>query len=129
MAHDHGVLSTVHPTRGVDAVPVVFSVVDEFVGIPVDQVKPKSSFRLQRERNLETDPRATLLIEHWDRDDWNQLWWVRAELRWEGPATDEQTAQLGSRLSTAFRQYDDHPFASILALRIVGVSGWAATEA
>src|SRR4029453_10552195 len=80
-AHDHGILCTVHPERGVDAVPVVYAVDHDCVGVPVDRVKPKASSRLQRERNLEADPRATLLVEHWDRDDWSQLWWVRAELR------------------------------------------------
>ena len=86
-AHDHGILCTVHAERGVDAVPVVY-VVDEdgYVGVPVDRVKPKASVRLQRERNLEADPRATLLVEHWDRDDWSRLWWVRAELHSEGDA-------------------------------------------
>ena len=86
-AHDHGILCTVHAERGVDAVPVVYVVDDDgYVGVPVDRVKPKASSRLQRERNLEADPRATLLVEHWDRDDWSQLWWVRAELRWQGDA-------------------------------------------
>lgn len=79
--HDHGVLCTLHPVRGVDAVPVVYAVVDGHLGVPVDTVKPKSSTRLRRERNLAADPRATLLVEHWDRDDWSMLWWVRAELR------------------------------------------------
>ena len=55
-ARDHGVLCTVHPGRGVDAVPVVYVVDDDgYVGVPVDRVKPKSSSRLQRERNLEAD--------------------------------------------------------------------------
>ena len=68
-AHDHGVLCTVHAERGVDAVPVVYAVDDDgYVGVPVDRVKPKASSRLQRERNLETDPRGTLLVDHWDRD-------------------------------------------------------------
>src|SRR4030095_1967058 len=84
-AHDHGVLCTVHPERGVDAVPVVYVVDDDgCVGVPVDGVKPKSTSRLQRERNLEADPRAALLVEHWDRSDWSRLWWVRGELRWQG---------------------------------------------
>ncbi len=61
-AHDHGILCTVHAERGVDAVPVVYVVDDDgYVGVPVDLVKPKASLRLQRERNLEADPRATLL--------------------------------------------------------------------
>ena len=84
-AHDHGILCTVHAERGVDAVPVAYVVDDDgYVGVPVDLVKPKASSRLQRERNLAADPRATLLVEQWHRDDWSQLWWVRAELRAQG---------------------------------------------
>ena len=37
----HGVLGTVHPERGVDAVPVVFVVDDDRVVIPIDTVKAK----------------------------------------------------------------------------------------
>jgi hypothetical protein len=126
-AHDHGVLCTVHAERGVDAVPVVY-VVDEggCAGIPVDRVKPKSSSRLQRERNLEADPRAALLVEHWDRDDWSRLWWVRAELRWQGNAAAARAADLAARLAGAYPQYRDQPFIRVLALRVVAVTGWAA---
>jgi PPOX class probable F420-dependent enzyme len=126
-AHDHAVLCTVHAERGVDAVPVVY-VVDEdgYVGVPVDRVKPKSSSRLQRERNLEADPRAALLVEHWDRDDWSRLWWVRAELRWQGVAPAARGEELAARLALAYPQYHDQPFTRVIVLRIVGVSGWAA---
>jgi PPOX class probable F420-dependent enzyme len=122
-AHDHGVLCTVHAERGVDAVPVVFAVDGDFVGVPIDRVKPKASLRLQRERNLEADPRATLLVDHWDRD-WSRLWWVRAELRFEDAAGHE--AALAARLAERYAQYRDQPFARVLVLRIVGVTGWAA---
>jgi PPOX class probable F420-dependent enzyme len=125
-AHDHGILCTVHARRGVDAVPVAY-VVDEarYVGVPVDQVKPKASSRLQRERNLEEDPRATLLVEHWDRDDWSRLWWVRAELRWQGSAAGRADA-LAAQLAGRYPQYRDQPFTRVLVLRIVGLTGWAA---
>jgi PPOX class probable F420-dependent enzyme len=123
--HDHGVLCTVHPERGIDAVPVVYAVdPDGYVGIPVDLVKPKASLRLQRERNLESDPRATLLVEHWDPADWSRLWWVRAELRWE-PEPAGRDAELAALLAARYVQYRDHPFARVLVLRIVGLSGWS----
>ncbi len=126
VAHDHGILCTVHPERGVDAVPVVYVVDDGgYVCVPVDRVKPKGTTRLQRERNLETDPRGALLVEHWDRDDWSQLWWVRAELRWQEDATDRAPA-FAARLAERFPQYRDQPFAQLLLLRILGVIGWAA---
>ena len=130
-AHDHGILCTVHAERGVDAVPVAY-VVDDYgyVGVPVDLVKPKASLWLQRERNLEADPRATLLVEHWDPVDWSQLWWVRAELRWQGDADADadadRAAALAARLARRYPQYRDQPFARVLVLRIVGLAAWAA---
>ncbi len=127
VAHDHGVLCTVHAVRGVDAVPVVYAVDDDgYVGIPVDRVKPKASGRLQREQNLEADPRATLLVEHWDPDDWTQLWWVRAELRWHGDADAGRDAALAARLAGRYPQYRDQPFERVLVLRIVSLVGWSA---
>jgi hypothetical protein len=92
----------------------------------VDRVKPKSSSQLQRERNLAADPRAALLVEHWDRDDWSRLWWVRAELRWQGDAVAARAAQLAGRLALAYPQYRDQPFTRVLVLRVVGLHGWAA---
>jgi hypothetical protein len=128
-SHDHGILCTVHPERGVDAVPVAYAVdQDGYVGVPIDRVKPKASLRLQRERNLEADPRATLLVEHWDRGDWSRLWWVRAELRWQGDAVASLTAALAARLAGRYPQYQDQPFARVLVLHIVGVVGWAADD-
>ena len=123
---DHGVFCTLHPKRGIDAVPVVFVVNDGFVGVPIDRVKPKSSFRLQRERNLEADPRATLLVEHWDADDWSKLWWVRAELLWQ-PDTAGRESQLDSTFKERYPQYQHHPdpFARVLVLRVLSISGWA----
>jgi hypothetical protein len=90
--------------------------------VPVDRVKPKASSRLQRERNLEADPRGILLVEHWDRDDWSRLWWVRAELGFEGDAGPA----LGERLAERFPQYRDQPFDRVLGLRVVALTGWAA---
>jgi PPOX class probable F420-dependent enzyme len=127
VSHDHGILCTVHAERGVDAVPVAYAVdEDGYVGVPVDLVKPKDSTRLQRERNLEADPRATLLVEHWDRDDWSRLWWVRAELRWQGDDVAGRAPTLAGLLARRYPQYRDQPFARMVVLRIVNVTGWTA---
>ena len=126
--HDHGVLCTLHAGRGVDAVPVAYAMgEDGFVGVPVDLVKPKASLRLQRERNLEADARATLLVEHWERDEWSRLWWVRAELLWQGHDAP-QASNLANLLAQRYPQYRDQPFARVLVFRIVGLTGWAGGE-
>lgn len=122
-AHDHGVLCTLHPDRGADAVPCVYAVDDGYLGIPIDTVKPKSSTHLQRHRNLQADPRATLLVDHWNRDDWSKLWWVRAELRW---APERDATGLADLLAERYAQYRQRPFADVIVLRIAGVTGWAA---
>lgn len=122
-AHDHGVLCTLHPDRGADAVPCVYAVDDGYLGIPIDTVKPKSSTHLQRHRNLQADPRATLLVDHWNRNDWSKLWWVRAELRW---APEHDATGLADLLAERYAQYRHRPFADVIVLRIAGVTGWAA---
>ena len=130
--HEHGVLATLHAARGADLVPVVYTVLDGHVGVPVDLVKPKASTRLQRERNLEADPRATLLIEHWDRDDWSALWWVRARLHWlragatESASVSELAERMADRLAARHAQYRESPFVRVLVFRIDGMTGWSA---
>src|SRR5690625_489476 len=125
--HDHGTLATVHQRRGVDAVPVVYAVHGDHVGIPIDRVKPKASATTQRERNLVADPRAVLLIEYWDPVDWSRLWWVRAHLRWEEHPSPEIVSALSTLLAAKYTQYHDEPFARVLVLRIAELLGWAAT--
>ena len=131
-ANEHGVLATLHAARGADLVPVVYTVVDGHVGVPVDLVKPKASTRLQRERNLAADPRATLLIEHWDRDDWSALWWVRTRLHWlgagmtESAAASELAERMADRLAERHTQDRDFPFVRVLVFRIEGMTGWSA---
>jgi hypothetical protein len=126
-AHDHGVLATVHPERGVDAVPVVYALDAEgFVGIPVDRVKAKARQRLRREDNLAADPRASLLIEHWEHDDWSRLWWVRASLQSVPTPPHDVVDGLAGRLAAAFEQYRDRPFDRVVVLEVVGVTGWSA---
>jgi len=121
---EHGVLGTVHVVRGVDAVPVCFVIDAGTVAVPVDTVKPKASNQLQRMTNLEADARAVLLCDHWDREDWTRLWWVRAALeRVEAGATISD--RLEQRLGQKYPQYLDHPFATLLTFRITGLTGWS----
>jgi len=117
---DHGVLSTVHPTRGVDAVPVVFVPFGVELLIPIDTVKAKSTTRLQRIANLERDPRCVLLVDHYD-DDWSRLWWVRVHAL--ASIRDDE-------LAPAFRSFDAYQapgaIAAVIELRPTEVTGWRA---
>ena len=123
---DHGVLATLHPSRGADLVPACFTIEDGWVAIPVDSVKPKGSTALGRIRNLERDPRATLLVEEWDAADWTRLWWVRLLLlRAEAPS--DLVARLEAGLRARYPQYATAPFVEVLTFRIDHIGGWSAS--
>ena len=126
-AEAHGVLATLHPERGPDPQPVVYAVSGEYVGVPIDSVKPKSSTRLRREDNLGADPRASLLIEHWDPADWSRLWWVR--INGEGrEASPEDQHRFASLLADRCRQYaDPETIARGILVTPIGITGWSAT--
>ena len=74
------------------------------------------------------DPRATLLVEHWDRVDWSKLWWVRAELRWESDAPVMRAERLAHMLAQRYTQYAGVPFERVLVFRVVRVTGWASSD-
>jgi hypothetical protein len=124
---DHGVLATLNRSRGADLVPACFAIDRDRVAIPIDSVKPKGSTALGRIRNLERDPRATLLVEHWDAADWSRLWWVRLLLVRTSEPPD-RVASLEQALRGRYPQYATAPFVEILTFRIDNVGGWAAAE-
>lgn len=123
---DHGVLATLHAAHGADLVPACFAIVGDRVAIPIDSVKPKGSTALGRVRNLERDPRATLLVEHWDAVDWSRLWWVRLLLVRTAEAPDVVDS-LEAALRARYPQYATAPFVEILTFRIDHAGGWEAT--
>jgi PPOX class probable F420-dependent enzyme len=126
MASDHGVLATLNRTGVADLVPACFAIDGDRLAIPVDSVKPKGSTALGRIRNLERDPRATLLVEHWDARDWSTLWWVRLALvRTVEPA--EHVAALERALRDRYPQYADTTFLEILTFRVDAASGWSSS--
>ena len=70
-------LATVGADGAPHVVPVVFAVHRDVVYTAVD-AKRKSTRRLRRLTNIEGNPLVSLLVDHYE-DDWNRLWWVRAD--------------------------------------------------
>ena len=122
---DHGVLATLNHSGTADLVPACFAVLGDSVAVPVDSVKPKRSTALSRIRNLERDPRATLLVEQWDPADWSRLWWVRLSLvRRDAPSA--VAAALEQGLRDRYPQYAAGSFVALLTFEIESVVGWSA---
>jgi PPOX class probable F420-dependent enzyme len=70
-------LATVAPDGMPHLVPVVFALRDDVVYTAVD-AKRKSTPRLRRLANIESNPHVSVLVDHYV-DDWTQLWWVRVD--------------------------------------------------
>jgi PPOX class probable F420-dependent enzyme len=73
-------LATVTPGGLPHLVPVVFAVAADTGDVVYTAVdaKPKTTQRLRRLANIDSNPRVSLLVDHY-ADDWTQLWWVRAD--------------------------------------------------
>lgn len=99
-------LATVAPSGQPHLVPVVFAVPDDSRDVVYTAIdaKPKTTRRLRRLANIESNPQVSLLVDEY-ADDWTQLWWVRVD----GVATihsDGETRTAGSRLLRAkYPQY------------------------
>jgi PPOX class probable F420-dependent enzyme len=119
-------LATVRPDGRPHLVPVVFALVDNVIFTAVD-AKPKRSPRLQRLVNLESEPRCSLLVDHYT-DDWSQLWWVRAD--GEGVVVEPATASTGlAALVERHAQYRElAPSGPLLAVQVTQWSGWSAEQ-
>ncbi len=109
-------------------VPICFALLDGRCYSVVDE-KPKRSTRLQRLRNIEARPQATLLCDVYG-DDWDRLAWAmlrgRAEILEGGP---EHAAALDA-LRAKYPQYramalEDRP---VIALTPERVSSWGIEE-
>lgn len=133
-------LSTVSADGIPHLVPVVFAVrVDDerdgdrhdggIEGITVYtavDAKPKRTHRLRRLANIAENPRVSLLVDHYD-DDWDGLWWVRAD----GVATiherGDEMATGYALLRAKYTQYERTALnGPVVTVRITGWSSWHA---
>jgi PPOX class probable F420-dependent enzyme len=83
-------LATAPAGGGPRLVPVTFAWHRGRVVWAVDEVKPKRGRGLRRLRDLESDPRVALLVDHYE-DDWARLWWV--ELRGAAEVIEGEAAE------------------------------------
>ena len=106
-------------------VPIVFVLDGDDVFSIVD-AKPKSSPKLKRLRNIETNPRISLLVDHYD-EEWESLWWVRADgtarVVEEGPERDRAIALLREK----YPQYEtwSDPIGAAMVVHVERWRSWS----
>jgi PPOX class probable F420-dependent enzyme len=107
-------------------VAVTFAVDGDRIYTAVDQ-KPKSGTALKRLRNVGENPVVTVLADHYS-DDWDTLWWVRADGR-AAILTDQPRMAAPLRLlADRYWQYRQAPPAGpVLEVTVERWSGWTAT--
>jgi len=106
-------------------VVVTFAVEGDMVYTAVDQ-KPKSGTNLKRLRNVEENPQVTVLADEYS-EDWDTLWWVRADGRAVVLAGEREMAGPLRLLAQRYWQYREAaPTGPVLAITVERWAGWAA---
>jgi PPOX class probable F420-dependent enzyme len=106
-------------------VVVTFAIEGDTIYTAVDQ-KPKSGTNLKRLRNVAENPRVSMLADRY-ADDWETLWWARADGRAVILADQPQTAAPLRLLADRYWQYRRAPpTGPVLAVTVERWSGWAA---
>jgi PPOX class probable F420-dependent enzyme len=99
----------------------------EHVWSPIDG-KPKTTRRLRRVRNLEENPRASLLVDHYE-EDWRALAWVAVHGRAELVA-GEAAAPALARLREKYPQYAEVEVGpEVIRLAAERIVAWTADSA
>ncbi len=114
-------LATVSGDGSPHLVPMVFAVEETRLISAVDD-KPKSTTDLRRLDNIAVNPFVSVLVDHYDDDNWTQLWWARAD-GW-GRIYDEYDL---TALVARYAQYREQPPAGpVIVIEVDHWSGWSA---
>ena len=119
-----GVLGTIARSGLPQLVPVCYALVGRDLAIAIDE-KPKGGGTLARIRNIERDPRATLLVDHYE-ERWERLAWLRLEC---GADVLERGEAWGEALDALRRRYPRYRAMALeglplIRLRPTRVVGW-----
>ncbi len=130
-------LATTNPDGSPHQIPIVFCWHDGCFWSPIDG-KPKRPGQPTRVANAIANPKGSLLIDRYD-DDWEQLWWIRADIAITVLLLHEAEPQISSlagvaigKLEEKYNQYDSIPIlrtpATILALRPTAITTWCVND-
>jgi PPOX class probable F420-dependent enzyme len=92
----------------------------------VDQKKKRTS-RLRRLENVRSDPRVSVLVDHYE-EDWSKLWWVRIEGRARELEAGAEAKEAVRLLTSKYGQYRERPpLGPVLRVDLERWSGWTAS--
>lgn len=116
-------LATVDAHGRPHLVPLVFAVEHDRVYSAVD-AKPKRTTALRRLENVRRNPAVALLVDHYD-EDWEALWWVRAD--GYGRVLEPEDPEARQALALLAQRYPQQRGAgAVLAVDVARWRGWSA---
>jgi len=113
--------------NGPHLVPLVFAIDGQRIISAVDH-KPKRTRDLVRLRNITVDPRVSLLVDHY-REDWSELWWVRADGRARIIDTTDDPAAIDFLVASHPQYRDARPAGPLIEIVVGRWVGWTASGA
>jgi len=113
------VLATVDGRARPHVVPVCWAEKNGSIATPVDD-KPKRGDKLQRVRNVERNPNATVLFDRYG-DDWTRVGWVMVR----GAAALEAGGWANRELAVRYEQYrKTPPSGEVIVVHPQRISWW-----
>ena len=118
-------LATVRADGRPHVVPIVFAIDDDRTIYSIADPKPKSGLDLLRHRNIAANPAVSLLVDEYG-EDWEQLWWIRADgtarVVEDGPDRDTTIRLLRAK----YPQYErwTTPFGAATVITVERVTSW-----
>ena len=106
-------------------VPIVFALAGETIYSVVD-AKPKRTVALRRVENVVANPLVSVLADHYDDADWQELWWARADGNARVLQVEEAEARRAVGLLAA-RYPQQRAVGPVLAIDVESWSGWSAS--
>ena len=119
-------LATIRADGRVDLVPITFAFDDRVLVTAIDH-KKKSTIELKRLDNIRQFAEVTLLVDHYDDQDWKQLWWVRVRGRAKVYESGKDYERALDILSDRYSQYGEiRPKGPAIVIERTEITGWKA---
>jgi PPOX class probable F420-dependent enzyme len=120
-------MATITPDGRPHIFPFVFAVGGDRIVHAIDH-KPKTTARLQRIVNIEATPAVSVLADHY-AEDWEQLWWVRADGVARVLTEPAERAEPVRLLAEKYRQYRERPpEGAVISVEVTRWTGWTYME-
>ncbi|MEU3653749.1 TIGR03668 family PPOX class F420-dependent oxidoreductase [Streptomyces sp. NPDC032161] len=121
-------LATADASARPHVVPVVFALDGDVLVLAVDH-KPKRTTRLKRLANITANPPVCLLVDHYE-DDWERLWWVRADGEARVLPPPDRSGEAARRVGALVAKYSQYagrsPEGPVIEVAVMRWSGWRA---